>query len=187
MADEEKLNLEDVGAVPEEMEAGKKKTGLMPAIVIKILQYSAVALGIILLGGTTAVITVNILSNRAAVSPQGLSGVSPQYQAKPDAYEYYDEIENIRGSTSDKPSAMFMVRVSIGYTMNDRNVQTELGQRRRQIQDQILTTISRKKVDQLQPVNYDSLKEELKQQINRLMKNGTVKEVTFREFTVTEF
>lgn len=184
MADEEGLNLEDVGAGAEEAEVEGKKAGLLPGFIIKVLKWVAIGLGFIILGATTTVITFNLINKGRRSSDLG--SVSAQYQAKAEPLQYDDTIESIRGVTSDEVPAIFSVQVSIGFEEGNNRVAFELNARRRELQNIIFLFISTKRKNDLRPEFYAKLQEELKQQINRVMKSGKIKQVVFREFVVTQ-
>ncbi len=184
MSDEERLNLEDVGAGAEEAEVEGRKAGFLPVIIIKLLKWAAIGLGFIILGATTTVVTFKLL-NKGRTSTD-LALVSPQYQAKEEPLQYDDSIPSIRGVTADEVPAIFSMSVSLGYDEGNNKLAFELNARRREIQNIILLFISTKTKDDLRPEKYASLQEELKQQINRVMKEGKMKKVVFREFVVTQ-
>ena len=184
MSDEERLNLEDVGAGADEAEVEERKAAFIPAVIIKFLKWAAIGLGFIILGATTTVITFRLLS-KGRMSTE-LTIVSPQYQAKAEPLEYDNTIESIRGVTADEAPAIFSMRVGLGYEAGNNKIAFELNARRWEIQNIILLFISTKTKDDLRPERYAQLQEELKQQINRVMKEGKIKKVVFREFVVTQ-
>ncbi|RKX86775.1 MAG: hypothetical protein DRP57_00725 [Spirochaetes bacterium] len=183
MSDEESLNLEDVGAGADEAEPGQKKGGFLSGALIAILKWVAIGVGIIILVVTTTVVTFGIINKGRKA--QNVATVSPEYRAKAPPQEYYDNIESIRGVTSDKVPSIFSLKVSIGYAKGNKEINTELIARSRQIQNIIFLFVSRKKADELTPEHYVQLEEDLKQQINQVMKSGKIESVIFREFVVT--
>ena len=184
MSDEEKLNLEDVGAGTEEAEAEAKKAGFLPSVIIKFLKWAAIGLGFIILGATTTVITFKML-NKGRTNPD-FALTSTEYRATEPLLEWDDSIESIRGVTSDEVPAIFTVGVSLGYEGGNNRLTFELNARRRQIQNIIFILVSNKNRDELKPDKYKNLQEELKEQINRIMREGRIKSVVFREFVVTQ-
>ena len=183
MSDEESLNLEDVGAGTEEAETGQKKGSFLSGALITILKWAAIGIGIIILVVTTTVVTFNMINKGRRA--QNVATISPEYKAKAPPQEYYDNIESIRGVTSDQVPSIFSLKVSIGYAMGNKDINTELIARSRQIQNIIFLYISQKKADELTPVHYAQLEEDLKQQINQIMQSGKIDSVVFREFVVT--
>jgi flagellar FliL protein len=184
MSDEEGLSLEDVGAGPEEVSPAGRRAGFLPTFLIRILKWVAIGLGFIILGVTTTVVTFSLV-NRGRAGEQ-VRQLSPQYQAKAMPLNYDDTIEDIRGTTSDEVGAIFSARVSLGYEPDNQRLAFEITSRKRQIQNIILLYLSNRTKDQLRPEYYRQIQEELKNQINTVMREGQIKEVTFREFVVTQ-
>jgi len=77
------------------------------------------------------------------------------------------------------------LRVKIGLEVDDPIVQAELEDRKPEIRDLIITTLSGRKVDQLISVQgKNQLKEELKHRINTRLENGKLLNVYFSDFVV---
>ena len=182
MSDEETLDLGDVGGEEEAGEPSRRGGGLFSGLLMKLLLWGAIGIGFIILGVTTTFVTLNVINKGRS---QTMPSISPQYQAKRDPLEYFDNIESIRGSTADENPAIYSARVSLGYEFT-KEINDELIKRGREIQNLILLYISSKKQNELTPSNYAKLQEEIKQQINRLMVNGEIVQVTFREFVVSK-
>ena len=181
MSDEE-LNIEDVSGGTEEPESGGgKKTGFIPGIVITILKYAAVGLGIIILAVTATVITFNVINKGGSRQP--ITNVPQEYKSIADPYEYYENLDSIRGTTSGMNPAVFSGKFVIGYTKGDKEINTELIERKNQIQNKILTYLSRKNYDELKPDRYEEIQEQLKGLINGMLKSGKIKEILMVEFT----
>ncbi len=184
MSDEQQdLNLEDVGAGAEDA-AGPRRGGVFSGLLLTVLKWAAIGVGVIILVVTTVVITMNIRDQGR--SSQGLAAVSPDYQDKAEPLSYTDTIEQIRGQTADETPAIFLLKISLGYDLNDKTIGTEIGQRNREIQDLLLKLVSTKTVAELSPQRYDALQTEMMNQINRILQSGKVKRVTFREFSVVK-
>ena len=182
MSDEQQdLNLEDVGAGAEDV-SGPRRGGLLSGLLLTILKWAAIGIGAVIIVVTTTIITVRIVSKGA--QPEGLAAISPAYAAKQAPLSFYDDIEQIRGQTTDDPPAIYLLQVSLGYDPKDKEVSVEIGNRRREIQDIILRDISQKKAADLGPSHYDEIQAELKDMINEIMRDGKVQAVTFRQFVV---
>jgi flagellar FliL protein len=184
MADEQQdMNLEDVGAGVEEA-GGPRRGGLFSGMMLNILKWAAIGVGVIILVVTTTVVTFNAL--KKGTSSQNLAAVSPAYQVKEPPLAYYDNIDQIRGQTSDESPAVYLLRVSLGYDPADKQISVEIGQREREIQNLILKYISEKTSAELSPAHYDELQEGLRDAINAILTTGTIRSVVFREFTVVK-
>jgi flagellar FliL protein len=182
MSDEQQdLNLEDVGAGAEEP-SGPRRGGLLSGMLLTILKWAAIGIGAVIIVVTTTIITVRIVSK--GNNPQGLAAVSQSYSTQTEPLASYDDIEQIRGQTADDPPAIFLMQVSLGYDPKDKQISVEIGTRKRQIQDLILTDISQKKAADLAPAEYAVVQEELRDHINSIMRDGKIKAVMFRQFVV---
>ncbi len=185
MSDEEGLSLEEVGGAGEEATAAGRRAGFLPTFVVKALKWAAIGLGFIILGVTTTWVTFNAVNRKR--SGQEVRELSPDYQAKAEALNFDDTIEEIRGVTSDEAApGIFSARVSVGYDRDEQQVAIELAERKREIQNIILLYLSSKTRDELAPRHYATLQEELRAAVNRVMKEGQIKAVLFRDFVVTQ-
>jgi flagellar basal body-associated protein FliL len=180
MADEQQdLNLEDVGASEE---AGPKKPRIFSGLILTILKWAGIGVGIVILVVTVTVVTFGIINKGNAA--QNLAASSPEYQAKLAPLAYYDGIDAVRGQTADETPAIFLVRFSLGYDLNAKDVSAEIAQRQREIQDLVLTYLAKHTAKELSSANYDVIKTDLLGLINSIMKTGKIKAVAFREFSV---
>jgi flagellar FliL protein len=182
MSDEQQdLNLEDVGAGAEGA-AGPRGGGLLSGMLLNILKWAAIGIGAVIIVVTTTVITVRIVSK--GNQQQGLAAISPAYATKEPPWASFDDIEQIRGQTADDPPAIFLLQVSLAYDEKDKAIGPEIGGRKRQIQNLILTDISQKMASDLVPASYGTLQAELLEVINAVMKDGKIKGVYIRQFVV---
>ena len=182
MSDEQQdFNLEDVGAGPEDA-AGPRGGGILSGMLLTILKWAAIGIGAVIIVVTTTIITVRVVSKGG--QPEGLAAISPAYAAKAAPLSYYDDVEQIRGQTTDDPPAIYLLQVSLGYDPKDKDVSVEIGNRRREIQDIILRNISQKHAADMSPNHYEELQAELKDMINQVMRDGKVQSVMFRTFVV---
>ncbi|MCK5007877.1 MAG: flagellar basal body-associated FliL family protein [Spirochaetales bacterium] len=184
MSDEEGLSLEDVGAGSEEIAPAGRKAGFLPIFLVRILKWVAIGLGFVILGVTTTVVTFNLV-NRGRVGSE-LREISPEYSARPEPLNYDDTLEELRGVTSDDVPAIFSARISLGYEPGNQQLAIEIAARKREIQNIVLLYLSNKKRDQLRPERYAQIQEELKSSINRVLKEGQIEQVVFRDFVVTQ-
>lgn len=182
MSDEQQdLNLEDVGAGAEDV-PGPRSGGILSGMLLTILKWAAIGIGAVIIVVTTTIITVRIVSK--GNQQQGLAAISPEYAGKAEPLASFDDIEQIRGQTADDPPSIFLMQLSLGYDPKDKEVSTEIGTRRREIQDLVLKRISQKKTVELAPGRFDEVQAELRDVINSIMRTGKVKSVMFRQFVV---
>jgi flagellar basal body-associated protein FliL len=181
--DQQDLNLEDVGGGTEEG-MGPRKGGLFSGLLITVLKWAAVAVGIIIIVVATVVITMN--ARDKGRSSQGLAAVSPEYVDKSDPLSYTDVIDQIRGQTADETPAIFLLKVSLGFDLNDKVLGTEISARKWEIQDLLLKYVARKTAADLNPQQYDAIQADMLNLINRVLQQGKIKRVVFREFSVVK-
>jgi flagellar FliL protein len=177
-------NDDEAGAVGEQVQASKK-VGFLPGIVIQILKWAALGLGAIIFIVTVVVITVGFL-NKGSQS-MTLQQVSTDYSGKEPIYDWYGNVGEIRGRTSDQVPHTVIVDVKIGYPQQHKQMQAELISRTPQIRDIIRQFFTSKRAEELRPENEDNLKLELRDKINDIMTSGKVRRIIFDSFTVVEF
>lgn len=184
MSDEQQdLNLEDVGGGTEEG-MGPRRGGLFSGLLITILKWAAVAVGLIIIVVATVVITMN--AREKGRSSQGLAAQSPDYSDKADPLSYTDVIDQIRGQTADETPAIFLLKVSLGYDLNDKVLGTEVAARKWEIQDLLLKYVAQKTAAELNPQAYNAIQADMMNLINRILQQGKIKRVVFREFSVVK-
>ncbi len=183
MSDEEQSF--DDGLTAEEDLSVSNKVRFLPAALMKILKWAALAVGAIIFIVTVVIVTMKVLNQGA--QPQSYVAVTESYEAKTPMYEWYDNIPEIRGRTADKAPTTVMVKVNIGYDMGDKEVQSELISRTPRLRDLLRNYFTKKTAAELQPEYEEQLKAELKEMINRIMVSGKIREVIFLDFNIVEF
>jgi flagellar FliL protein len=184
MSDEEGLSLEDVGAGGEETAPEAKKAGFLPTFLIRILKWVAIGLGFVILGVTTTVVTFSLVNRGKAGA--ALPSLSEEYQANHPPYQYDDTMDEIRGVTADEEPAIFSAKISMGFDAESKTVAFELSARKREIQNLVFLYLSSKTKAELKPDRYTQILDDLKNNINKVMREGKIKEVVFREFVVAQ-
>ena len=164
---------------------GGERTGFLPAVVIKILKWAALAVAAIIFIVTVVVITMSIMNKGAATG--GYPTLSEPYQGAPPVLAWYNNIGEIQGRTADENPTTVIVDVSLGYSEGDKALQAELISRTPRMRDLIRQFFGTKTSKELRPVNEDVIKEELRTKINTILKHGQVQEVIFQNFNVVEF
>ena len=184
MSDEQQdLSFEDVGGGGEDV-GGPRKPGIFSGLVLTILKWAAIVVGIILVVVTVTFFTVRAL-DRGRES-QNVAATSTGYQPKEKPLAYTDPtvLPSIRGQTIDEEPATFLVEITLGYEKDDKQVQTEIGQRAPQILDLALKYLSGRKAEELGPDSYVQIQDELRSRINGVMTTGKVKSVVFSQISV---
>jgi flagellar FliL protein len=179
---EENLNeapLDETEAGPYTEEEGKKISGGL----LKILMIVAsILVGVILM-----VIISNIVFNikSTGVSKQeevlwapGVTPKKPPYQTL-----HIDPLKlNLNDPTGTNP-VFIQIELALAYEQNNIKLQTELLSRRFEIRDKIITLISSKTYEDINtPDKSQSLKKEIKNQVNTLLINGLIEDVYIIDF-----
>jgi flagellar basal body-associated protein FliL len=163
---------------------GLTQSGMILGILGTFLSPPFIALVLAILTVATTVLSFSVLNRGRAA--QNLAPTSPNYLPKEAGLTYTDSIEQIRGQTADETPSIFLLKVSIGFDTEDKQVGVEIGQRNREIQDLLLSYVSNKTANELSPAHYDEIKAEMVNLINRLMTTGKIKKVMFREISVVK-
>lgn len=181
MSDDDRF-LEEDSAVSEDTQSGRK-VGILPAVLIKILKWTALILAAVIFIVTVVVITVQFL-NGGNNQRSAIAVTSEAYEGRPPVLEYFNNIGEVRCRTSDEATYTVLIEPSIGYDPKNKQLQTELISRTPQLRDMVRAYFSSKTADQLRPENETALKLELKEMINRLLTQGKIKEIIFPSFNV---
>lgn len=187
MGDGDIFDTEEEVGEGQQQQAGKKRIGFLPAIVIDILKWSAIVIGAIIFVVVVVVITVNTLDRgtRATVTRVPLSSEMAAEQAP--ELEWFRTIDEIRGTTQDERRFTFIVEPAIGYAVDDEAAAQELLRREVQLREVIDVYFSSRSHAELEGVeNRERVKAELLTEINRIMIDD-VREVVFERYEFIEF
>ena len=163
-------------------DGGQKSGGALPEFVVLLLKIIAGAIGAIILTATVSFIVFNIMQGDRP--RQTLVDTSPTYRAKPEPLQWFTNLEDIRTRTSDTPPRSVNMAVILGYDQRDNRLMTELNQQTPRIHDLIRRYISSQRSSEL--VQEQVLKEELRNRINDILREGEVREVLFQQFDIFE-
>lgn len=167
------------------IDSGSKKSSRLGGLLPKLLKMIAIGLGALIFIVTVAVITFNFL-NKGGRSQTVVSDTDPYVGRRPE-YMYFTALDSIRTRTYDPTPFVVVVKINLGYDMNDRYAQTELTNRQYEIIDFLRTFFSLKTAAELGPENQARLKQEIREELNaRILQNTRVREVLFQQFDVTE-
>jgi flagellar FliL protein len=183
MSDSDELDLDGGDSV--EMEGVSKKASGLGALLPNILKFVAIGLGALIFIVTVAVITYNIM-NKGGKSQTVITDTSPYVGKRPE-YSMFTSIGTVRTRTKDPTPYSVVVDMIIGYDMNDRNAQTELTTRLRELQDFVRFFFSSKYSNELKPENEARLKQEIIEALNtRLLVNSKARIILFTQLDVIE-
>jgi flagellar protein FliL len=168
-----------------EQPAPEKKSGGGGGFpILKILMFVGIVIGAIALIITIVVITVRVLDSKGR--SDSLVPVSEEYQDVLPIYVYSTAIPEIRTQTSDTPPASVSVKIGIGYDKGNKAFESELSERSLQIKDFLRNYFSMKTAEELKPEKENEIKEEIREQLNDMMKTKGVRDILFESKNVIE-
>ncbi len=174
----------------EEMSPGpgaKQARGNFSGIFIDILKWAVIILAAIVFIVSVVIVTLQILRSNDALGASNLPDVVVFQDNIPDELDWYTQLGDIRGSTIDEPRKTFIISPVIGYTVESNAVLQELIRRSPQIKERIrIYFASRSAVELEGAENYIRIKNELREQVNRIMRQK-IREVVFDTFQILDF
>lgn len=173
-----------VGA--EESQSGQKRVGFLPGVLIQVLKWVGIILGAVIFIVTVVVVTVNFL-NRGNVTQTRIP-TSEEYAAEAPIYIWYEQIGELRGSTADEVRTTYIVEPFLGYDQDNDQLTTELIQRRIQLIGIFNDYFGSRTTDELEgPENKLRVEQELQDQINRVLRQGLVRDIVFGTYQFLPF
>jgi len=173
-----------VGA--EEATPGQKRVGFLPGVVIQILKWVGIILGAVIFIVTVVVVTVNFLNRGSAT--QTRVPASQEYEAEVPILTWYESIGVLRGSTDDDVRTTYIVEPFLGYDGENNALVNELILRKIQLIGLFNDYFGSHSVDQLQgPANKTRVKQELLDQINRMLRDGRVQDIVWGSYQFLPF
>ena len=181
MSDEEKFLEEDVASVDEE-DSGEK-AGFLPGILLVVLKWSAIGLAFIVLVVTISWATFNLfIKGKTSSTIPDYAETIPHVQMSMEFYS--NQLDDIRGRTSDTPSKTFMAAFKIGYEKGNTAVQTELIEKTERIRNEILKYLGSQTEFDLSTNNFGIIEDDIMKRINVLMTSGRIEKVLIHELQV---
>jgi flagellar FliL protein len=178
MGEEEKEELEI--EAPSEKAEEKPKVSL-GAIIEWVLSH---VLQIVIAGIVASVVAFIVVTQmRTKISEEITVQMGPiKKEAPPMTFDL--GVFQINTADIDEPHFVRM-KIYIAYPEKSTPLSLELGQRKYQIRDIIISTVSSMKKDELdEPIERQELKERLIKLINNVLVNGEILDLYFDEFTV---
>lgn len=170
----------------EEAQSGQKRVGFLPGVLIQVLKWVGIILGAVIFIVTIVVVTVNFLS-RGNVSQTRIP-TSEAYRAEAPIYIWYEQIGELRGSTDDSVRTTFIVEPYLGYNPDNDQLTTELIQRRIQLIGIFNDYFGSRSTSVLEgAANKIRVQQELRDQINRIMRNGRIEDIVFGSYQFLPF
>lgn len=177
--DDQEVNFSDTGEA--ESAAAPKAKGAGPGFA-RLLMFIGIGLGAVIFIVTVVVITVGIINGQG--KPANAIPVSEAYQAAPPVYQYNSTIGEIRAQTNDPTPASVVVRISLGFDLNNKEESKDVTDMLPRIRDWLRSYFSMKSAADLTPENEQMIKEEIKENLNRILPKPEVREVLFERFDV---
>lgn len=166
----------------QEQAAPAKKRGGFP--ILKILMFVGIGLAALALIVTVVVVTVKILDSKGR--SQTATPMSEEYRDVMPVYSYSSTLPEFRTRTVDKPPATVAVQILIGFDKGNKQVETELSDRKEQLRDFLRNYFAVKKAAELGPGQERRIKEELREKLNDMMKSKGIRDILFAKFDVIE-
>ena len=178
---------EETGGDEQPTGTGKKKIGFLPAIVIDILKWSSIVVGAIIFIVVVVIITVRMMGSGSQATATRLPLESDYEAQSAELLDWYSEIGEIRGRTTDQVPRTFIIVPHIGYNPQDAAVLPELIQRRVRIKETINMYFADHSINELEGNrNRTRVKQELTESLNRIMTND-IRDVAFDRYEFIEF
>jgi flagellar protein FliL len=185
MADDMFDSDEDVVGA-EEPQTGQKRVGFLPGVLIQVLKWVGIILGAVIFIVTVVVVTVNFL-NQGNVS-QTRVPTTEEYRAEAPIYTWFEQIGELRGTTADETRTTFIVEPFLGYEGDEEQLTTELIQRRIQLMGIFNDYFGSRTTDELEgPANKIRVEQELLDQLNRILRNGQIRDIVFGSYQFLPF
>jgi flagellar FliL protein len=166
-----------------EAAAPSKAKGVGPGIA-RILMIVGIGLGAVIFIVTIVVITMGIVNKQG--KPTVPMTKSESYQAATPLYQYVGTIGEIRTKTSDQESSSIAVKINLGFDAEDKESPIEINQRMPQIRDFLRNYFTAKMADDLTPDKEAIIKDDIKENLNRILSKPAVKEVLFERLDVVK-
>lgn len=170
------------GSDQQEPAAPEKRKFNFP--ILRILLIAGIGLLVLGVVVTVSIIVVNYMLSHG--NSQTSVQVGEEYQDVLPVYSYSSQLPEMRLSTADRPAATVVVKVLVGYDKGNKELENELNERQPQIRDFLRNYFSLKKAEELGPARERKLKEELRSNLNAMMKAKGVRDILFEKLQTIE-
>jgi flagellar FliL protein len=160
-----------------------KARGAGPGIA-RILMIVGIGLGAVIFIVTVVVITVSIVNKQGHAADNVIR--SESYQAATPIFQYVGTIGDIRTRTADKEPSSIDVKIQLGLDKADKETPVEIIARMPQIRDFLRRYFTAKMADDLTPDKEPIIKDDVKENLNRILSKPTIKEVLFDQLTLVK-
>ncbi len=171
----------DESALPQSTQRGRRA-----GILISLLKWGAILIAATAFIIGVVVVTLYVLDVGQIVDRSN-PVISEIDESIPDILDWYELLDEIRGSTNDVPRKTYIVEPFIGYEQGSEIVLQELISRAPQIKERIRLYFTSRSATELEgESNQLRIKNELREHINRIMRNK-IREVAFNQYQIFDF
>lgn len=167
-----------------EIQGKTSRAAIGAGAILGILKWVAIALGFVFLVVIIVIITVGILNKQS--KPLTELPNSELYMKAAPMWATFTAIDQVTVTTMDKDPWAITVKINLAYDEADKDILTELTNRKYQIQDFLRNFFSKKLIEELMPDKEPVLKEELRNQINAILTKPAIKDIYFQDFRRTQ-
>ena len=133
----------------------------------------------------SACVLMNVVGGNT--SGQTAIPTSQEYVGKREVLDWYQSLGSISTKTSDDIPASVIVEVVLGYKKDDKTTSTEITQRTIEIKDFLRRYFTGLKAEDLQPINEDKRRIEIRNAINDdILSSSKIRDVRFLNLQVIE-
>lgn len=178
MADNDKIGLATEDQNENEPEIKVKKTASILPIILK---WVAIILACVICVVAITIVTVSVMNKRG----KGFTEypTSPEYKDTSEILTYYDGL-SAKTNISGQPPATVIVRVSLGYSQDDKNTPSEISARQIELMDFLRSFFKSKTYNELED-NEEAIKIEIRNLINdNILTKGKIKRVMLTQYDV---
>jgi len=188
MSDDYDLDLESSSGTAGEEDIGKRKIGFLPAVIIKILKWTAIILAGIVFIVTVVVVTIKIM-NPMSTTPDYYFDTEELRNTLPNLQWYEIGTSEIRGRTADTDKRiMIIIKVTVGFNARSKALHQELIDKTPKLRDEIRVFFGEKYEKDFTPRNEPKVKEELRRRLNIMLSGSDrIQDLIFTDFNVIEF
>ena len=185
MADQDDMFVDDTEVDPGEPQGQQKRVGFLPGVLIQILKWVGIILGVVIFVVTITVVTVQFLGRGNAGATR--IPTSEAYRAEAPIY-IWQELGELRGSTADEVRTTFIVEPALGYDPEADQLTTELINREIQLIGIFNDYFGSRTTAELEgPQNKVRVEQGLTDQINRILRNGQIRDIVFISYQFLPF
>ena len=179
---ENEEDLEIDAEIPEAADQAPKPRISIGTILEFLLKNLIIIIIAVLLSAVITVIVVRVNVSKASQEAYQVKRLAD----KPKPLAIFP-LGDFKVNTADKEETHFVrVTLNIAYDGENKNLPTELGDRRLQMRDSILRILNSKVMDDIDEAkDRENLKEEIKKVINAMLNEGEVLDIYYDEFVIS--